>query len=231
MPHGGVPVLKSKKNVGTHDVRSDSSSEEEEQSMQLGILEELKCANARLDAVEGRMDNGEASKQWKWKPKEYEQSKLSRTGHKKLHHKKSVKNVSFSSESESSPESDSNVPSLSVLRSASRVQRQVDTRLKELEMLPEDAGTGQKGRVKSKCINACQPESAQKVGSIRVSIKPDMYITHIVKEEMLKLYWLVPVNSLVKYSKLPCTEILTSLVLLWLQMVSPSKGNAFPLYT
>ena len=69
MPHGIIPVLKSKKNMGTHDVLSDSSSAEEEQSMQLQILQELKQMNSRLDAVEDRMTSGETSQQQKRKHK------------------------------------------------------------------------------------------------------------------------------------------------------------------
>ena len=59
LPDGGVPVLKSKKNMAIHDNLSDSSSAEEEQSMQLQILQEVKRMNSSVDAVEDRMASGE----------------------------------------------------------------------------------------------------------------------------------------------------------------------------
>ena len=55
-----------------------------------------------------------------------------------------------SSDSESERESDGQLPNLSTLRSSVKIQRQVDNRLREPELLQCDSGNELKGRIKSK---------------------------------------------------------------------------------
>ena len=150
MPHSGVPVTQSKKSKNVCDSLCDSSSSDDEPSVQLQILQELKRVNTRLNAVEDQIAEGESSRRQKRKHRPDELSKLSSKNLVKLSSKKLAKTVSHTSESDSSPDSDCNVPSLSALKSSSSIQHQIDERLRELEVLPEDTGVGFKGKLKSK---------------------------------------------------------------------------------
>ena len=151
MPQGGVPDLKLKKSASMFESLFDSSSAEEETSTQLQILQELKRVNSRLDAVEGRIAQDDSSRQ-KCRHRKIEQSKLSRTSFTNKSSKKSVNHVNNTSncDTDSSSESDCNVPSLAALKSSANIQRRIDERLRELEMLPSDSGVTSKGKVKSK---------------------------------------------------------------------------------
>ena len=150
MPHSGIPASKNKQSKNVLDSLCDSSSSDDEPSVQLQILQELKRVNTRLNAVEEQIADGETNRRQKRKHKTDEQSKLSSKRLVKVPSKKLAKSVGNSSDSDSSPESVYNVPSLSALKSSSSIQQQIDQRLRELEVLPEDTGTGFKDKLKSK---------------------------------------------------------------------------------
>ena len=82
-------------------------------------------------------------KRHKWQLNGNEQSKLSKSCSD--HFSKCCGSKTFvKSCSSSKSESEGQIPSLSVLRSSAHIQRQVDSRVRELEML-KDSGTDQGG--------------------------------------------------------------------------------------
>ena len=137
---------------GAADTSVDTSSEEEEENaVQLQILAELKRVNARLDAVEDKVENNSnGGARPKERQSKKEQSKLSSkysgTHCEKVSSKK--KNVVVKSDSES--DSDSSIPDLHVLRNSEIIQRKVDARLRELEVINETSGMHLSTKLKSK---------------------------------------------------------------------------------
>ena len=131
---------------------STSITSEEEATVQLQILQELRKVTTRLDKVEEQVAV-KTGKRQKRQPYGKEQSKLSKSccdQNSKCRGSKTIVKSSSSSESES----ESQIPSLSVLRSSAHIQRQVDSRLRELEML-KDSATDQGGKLKSKRGGPC----------------------------------------------------------------------------
>ena len=81
----------------------------------------------------------------------HEKSKLSKKHGFYQSVKTPVKNsIVSSTESDSDMESDVSLPNLSNLKSSVKIQRQVDNRLRELELLQSDSGKEYVGRIKSK---------------------------------------------------------------------------------
>ena len=105
--------------------------------IQKQILEQLQRVNQRLDEVEDRMDTG--TQYSKGKHGGAKGKKLSSTSHRHV-------KGNIVSDSESSD--DDSIPSLSCIRKSTAIQRQIDSRIRELELQTEATGTGAK--IKSK---------------------------------------------------------------------------------
>ena len=138
--------------VDVADTSVDSSSEEDEgNAVQLRILAELKRVNARLDAVENKV---ESSSSGGVRPKERQsKTELSKLNSKNLgiHCDKSgSKKKKLIVQSDSESDSDSSIPELHVLRSSEIIQRKVDARLRELEVINETSGMPSGAKLKSK---------------------------------------------------------------------------------
>ena len=106
-------------------------------AIQRQILEQLQRVNRRLDEVEDKVSTGtQCSKH----SKDADTSKkLSSSSHKTV--KKYITSDSDSSEDEV-------LPSLSSMRQSAKIQRQIDSRIRELELQSETTGIG--GKIKSK---------------------------------------------------------------------------------
>ena len=148
------------------------SSSDEETSVQLKILQQLKV-NSRLDVVEHQVAEVAVGRQQKLqKSTKHEQSKLSSTNTYsgsviipvgKPKHKKVKKLEKFSTGREKRVESDDTnesyeqsgdtLPDLASLRTSVQIHRQVNQRLRELEMLHGDSGNESKYKIKSKWGN------------------------------------------------------------------------------
>ena len=114
-----------------------SSSQGTPDAIQKQILEQLQRVNQRLDDVEGRIETGtQHSKSYRAGSKG---KKLSSTSHRTV-------NKSMLSDSESSE--DEPIPSLNCMRRSEKIQREIDSRIRELELQSEATGTGAK--IKSK---------------------------------------------------------------------------------
>ena len=147
-----LSMLSNKKSMNDASMLSGSSEEsfevEESLSVQSQILRELQKVNARLDAVEGQVgcnNGGARHKERQLK----EQSKLSSTGSDK-HCVKKVKKSKKIVESSSDSDSDSSIPDLHTLRTSDVIQRRVDARLRQLEVLQDQTGTVANSKLKSK---------------------------------------------------------------------------------
>ena len=139
-------------NADVADTSVDSSSEEDEgNAVQLQILAELKRVNARLDAVENKV---ESSSSGGVRPKERQsKTELSKLSSKNLgiHCDKSgSKKKKLIVQSNNESDSDSSIPELHVLRSSEIIQRKVDARLRELEVINETSGMPSGAKLKSK---------------------------------------------------------------------------------
>ena len=153
MSQGSVPVQKTKKNATSiHSSDTDgSNSSEAEDSISLKISQQLKRVNSRLDAVEDQVAAVKTDYHQKRHKGKHEQSKLS----KKRGSYQSVKNpvkssIISSTESDSDIDSDASLLNLSTLKSSIKIQWQVDSRLRELELLQNHSGKDYIGRIKSK---------------------------------------------------------------------------------
>ena len=117
--------------------------------MSLKILQQLKCMNTRLEAVEEQVAEVRSDKQVKRRRTD-EQSKISTCGNNFVTVKKSVKNLqNSSSESDSDAHSHGNLPNLATLRSSADIQHRVDSRLRQLERMQQTAGNDN-NKIKSK---------------------------------------------------------------------------------
>ena len=104
--------------------------------IQKQILEQLQCVNQRLDVVEGRIETRTHH------PKSQHSGFNTRKLSSPLH--RTVKNVLSDTESSE----DESIPSLRCMRKSEKMQRDIDTRIRELERQSEATGTGTK--IKSK---------------------------------------------------------------------------------
>ena len=106
-------------------------------AIQMQILEQLQRVNRRLEEVEDKVSTGT---QHSKHGKDADTSKkLSSSSHKTV--KKHLTSDSDSSDDEV-------LPSLSSMRQSAKIQRQIDSRLRELELQSETTGIG--GKIKSK---------------------------------------------------------------------------------
>ena len=143
MPHGGVPDKNAKDKTAKKILEVEQSSSDEEASVQMQILMELKRVNSRLDAVEGQVVDVRSSRQQKHLQMKFEQSKLSTSGSGQYSLKHSNNVLSSSSDSD---ENGDNFPSLS----SARRQRNQGSRLRELEASQDESGIDRTAKVKSK---------------------------------------------------------------------------------
>ena len=105
--------------------------------IQKQILEQLQRVNQRLDDVEDRMDTGT----------QYSQGKLGGSKGKKLS-STSHRHVKGNILSDTESSDDDSIPNLSCIRKSTAIQRQIDSRIRQLELQSEATGTGAK--IKSK---------------------------------------------------------------------------------
>ena len=145
MPHGGVPDKNAKDKTAQKILEVEQSSSDEEASVQMQILMELKRVNSRLDAVEGQVADVRSSRQQKHLQMKFEQSKLSTSGSGQYSLKHSNNVLSSSSDSDSD-ENGGNFASLS----SARRQRNQGSRLRELEASQDESGIDRTAKVKSK---------------------------------------------------------------------------------
>ena len=85
MPHGGVPGKNAKDKTAQKMLEVEQSSSDEEASVQMHILMELKRVNSHLDAVEGQVADVRSGRQQKHLLMKFEQSKLSTSGSGQTH--------------------------------------------------------------------------------------------------------------------------------------------------
>ena len=128
-----------------------SSEEDEGHAVQLQILAELRRVNARLDAVEDKVENSSSGGV---RPKERQsKTELSKLSSKNsgIHCEKvSSKKKKIIVQSDIDSDSDSSIPDLHVLRSSEIIQKNVDARLHELEVIHETSGMPLSTKLKSK---------------------------------------------------------------------------------
>ena len=138
MPHGGVPGKNAKVKTAQKMLEVEQSSSDEEASVQMKILMELKRVNSRLDAVEGQVADVRSSRQQKHLQMKFEQSKLSTSGSGQYSLKHS--NNVLSSSGSASDENGDNFPSLS----SAQTQRKLGSRLRELIALQDEQNSKNK---------------------------------------------------------------------------------------
>ena len=129
--------------------QSESDMSEEDQSedtVQHKILKELQRVNARLDAVEDRMDKPSAS-QASSSQSDFKLSSPSVCGRKRV--KSKVKSKVITSDS-SSDSDDSYLPNVNSLRTSRMIQKKVDERLAQLEHQSSIPGNSSSSKLKSK---------------------------------------------------------------------------------
>ena len=125
----------------THSDYDTSEEDKPQDTVQHKILKELQRVNARLDAVEDRMDNPSSSQL---------DPKLSSPS---VRFKKSVKSrakARLLSSDSSSDSDDSNMPNVNSLRTSRLIQKKVDERLAQLEHHSSIQGNSTSTKLKSK---------------------------------------------------------------------------------
>ena len=143
MPHGGVPDKNAKDKTARKILEVEQSSSNEEASVQMQILMELKRVSSRLDAVEGQVADVRSSRQQKYLQMKFKQSKLSTSGSGQysLKHSNNILNSSSVSDSD---ENGGSFPSLS------SAQTQLKSGLRELEASQGESGIDRTAKVKYK---------------------------------------------------------------------------------
>ena len=142
----GSPSLRSDevtfgKTAATHSEGDTSEDDSPQDTVQHKILKELQRVNARLDAVEDRLDNPSSGQ---LKPK---LSSPSVCGKKSV--KCKTKASLFTTDS-SSDSDDSNIPDVNALRTSRLIQKKVDERLAQLEHHSSIQGNSTSMKLKSK---------------------------------------------------------------------------------
>ena len=133
----------------------DKLSSEEEDTVSLQILKQLKRVNDRLDAVEEKVADVVSGDSKDQQTRQKQDRKLSKHSsckkYKRQRHKSSSSSDDDSSSSSSSQdESVVNVPNLKSLRTSMKIQKQVDARIRDLEKAHDNPGIEKQEKIKSK---------------------------------------------------------------------------------